>query len=329
MVQMLIEDNGFVFLGDKRGTLKPGEWTDDAGQFIALMNSFNVTRGYEPLDAAGCLTGWFKHKPKRVGMHTSEIIRHLRVDLNDYEHLGKESWIRSAGVKAGNGALTRCLVPGLYYYHDLERMIESTIGISIITHWDPRCVESAVALNYILMECLNERFSRTSLEYAEGFIQSIRQSDHYRKYLDQLDYKALMDYTNFSPFMAYSDDRDGVIQGLHDLLQSKFSELHNTGYCIHSMQVAVAAVLQSENFEHGLRMAVELGGETDTNGALAGALLGATYGMSGIPSSIKSKLSKYNLIASQAEQLLNSAERTASREGTGSDGHHTPPPPIM
>ena len=36
-------------------------------------------------------------------------------------------------------------------------------------------------------------------------------------------------------------------------------------------------------FESALRQVVEAGGDTDTNGAVAGAVLGARYGASAIP----------------------------------------------
>ena len=37
------------------------------------------------------------------------------------------------------------------------------------------------------------------------------------------------------------------------------------------------------DFESGLRHAVEAGGDTDTNGAIVGAVLGARFGLAAIP----------------------------------------------
>jgi ADP-ribosylglycohydrolase len=47
--------------------------------------------------------------------------------------------------------------------------------------------------------------------------------------------------------------------------------------------MAVRAALSAPDFETGLRSVVELGDDADTNGAIAGALLGARFGVNGIP----------------------------------------------
>ncbi len=55
------------------------------------------------------------------------------------------------------------------------------------------------------------------------------------------------------------------------------------GYTLLSLQVALISYWRAEDFEQGLRQVIEAGGDTDTNGAIAGAVLGARFGLEGIP----------------------------------------------
>ena len=55
------------------------------------------------------------------------------------------------------------------------------------------------------------------------------------------------------------------------------------GFTLLSLQAALIACWRAGDFESGLRAVVEAGGDTDTNGAIAGALLGARFGHAAIP----------------------------------------------
>ena len=55
------------------------------------------------------------------------------------------------------------------------------------------------------------------------------------------------------------------------------------GHTLIAMQAGLWAAVTPLGFESALRQVVEAGGDTDTNGAVAGAVLGARYGASAIP----------------------------------------------
>lgn len=314
VIESKLNGGNLVMVGDERRWLEPGEWTDDAGQFIAVMNSFNICYGYDPLDLAGALGGWIKHNPKRVGMNSGEIIREIRENLDLHLTLGREKWIESAGVNAGNGSLARCMIPGLFYHFDLELMIRSTIGTSQITHYDPRVIETALVLNFLLIQCLNNRFQPESLEHAISFLQSIRNSDIYTDLVLRFEPSQLGLHTNFSPFLPYLRNKEAVPDALREMKHMTKSRLHNSGFCVHTLQVVCHALIHGVDFEQGLNIIVKLGGDSDTNGAIGGCLLGAKFGLSGIPSNWRSELNKSYLIASQAEKLLDSSMTTEEQE---------------
>ena len=58
------------------------------------------------------------------------------------------------------------------------------------------------------------------------------------------------------------------------------------GHTLIALQAGLWSAVTPLGFEDALRQVVEAGGDTDTNGAVAGAVLGARYGASGIPGAV-------------------------------------------
>lgn len=56
------------------------------------------------------------------------------------------------------------------------------------------------------------------------------------------------------------------------------------GWTVYTTRLALLCMLDAPGFRPGLEGVVRLGGDADTNGAVAGALLGARFGVGGIPS---------------------------------------------
>ena len=77
-----------------------------------------------------------------------------------------------------------------------------------------------------------------------------------------------------------------------------------SGYVVKSLEAALWAFYNSDNFEEGALMAVNLGDDADTTGAVYGQIAGAYYGENGIPASWRNKLAKYDLIRSFADKLI-------------------------
>jgi ADP-ribosyl-[dinitrogen reductase] hydrolase len=68
-------------------------------------------------------------------------------------------------------------------------------------------------------------------------------------------------------------------------------EITGSGYVIDSMEAALWAFYKSQSFEEGCLMAVNLGNDSDTTGAIYGQLAGAFYGEQQIPERWLSKTS--------------------------------------
>ena len=57
----------------------------------------------------------------------------------------------------------------------------------------------------------------------------------------------------------------------------------STGYVLHTLHAAVWSLLTTSNFRDCVLRAVNLGGDTDTTGCVAGGLAGLAYGATSIP----------------------------------------------
>jgi len=77
-----------------------------------------------------------------------------------------------------------------------------------------------------------------------------------------------------------------------------------TGYVVHCVEIAFWFVMHDRGLEDALVYLAQAGGDTDTNAAVAGALLGARYGESALPPRWMDQLVGAQGIGTLAEQLL-------------------------
>ena len=76
------------------------------------------------------------------------------------------------------------------------------------------------------------------------------------------------------------------LSGVKTTFQSEYStreEVNNSGWAVSTLQAALWAFQNTENFEDALISAVNLGGDADSIGAVCGQIAGAYYGYSAIP----------------------------------------------
>jgi hypothetical protein len=75
------------------------------------------------------------------------------------------------------------------------------------------------------------------------------------------------------------------------------------GFALFTAGVGLQVAAEAPGVEEGLRRVVALGGDTDTNGAVAGALLGALHGRTALPSGWLERLDDRERIEWEAEAL--------------------------
>ena len=87
--------------------------------------------------------------------------------------------------------------------------------------------------------------------------------------------------------------------------------------CQGTVPEAITAFLESESFEDAIRNAISLGGDSDTVGAITGAVAWAYYGRDGIQPDMRSMLDEIRLPEDLQTVVDGFAEYCAGHAGTG------------
>jgi ADP-ribosylglycohydrolase len=85
--------------------------------------------------------------------------------------------------------------------------------------------------------------------------------------------------------------------------ERKPPDIVGSGYVVKSLEAALWAFYNSQDFREGCLMAANLGDDADTTAAVYGQLAGAYYGESGIPQAWREKLAKSSIIEAMADKL--------------------------
>ncbi len=179
----------------------------------------------------------------------------------------RQAW---GGNRAGNGALMRCAPLAIRWRDDPGRLVRESVLSAVPTHWDPRCGWSCVIANLAVAAALRgERLSSEALlrQARGGMAESLPTLRNY-------DYRA--------------EIPSSVLDAVTMAARSSMDELGldvrpGIGFTLLSLQAALVSFWRAEDFESGLSQVVEAGGDTDTNGAIVGAVLGARFGHAAIP----------------------------------------------
>jgi ADP-ribosyl-[dinitrogen reductase] hydrolase len=98
-------------------------------------------------------------------------------------------------------------------------------------------------------------------------------------------------------------------EGIQRILQKRYEymirdDVRSSGYVIDSLEAALWAFYHGSSFEESLVLAVNLGEDTDTVGAICGQLAGAYYGVDAIPTRWLEKLHRVEDIKALAARLI-------------------------
>lgn len=81
-------------------------------------------------------------------------------------------------------------------------------------------------------------------------------------------------------------------------------EIKSSGYVVDTLEAALWAVGGTNSFEEAVLKAVNLGGDADTVGAVAGQIAGAIWGYQTIPPSWRERLARGDNIVERALRLM-------------------------
>ena len=97
-------------------------------------------------------------------------------------------------------------------------------------------------------------------------------------------------------------DQYGIV-GWPSLFHATRSEIESTGYVVDTFRAALWSVIKTNSFRDAVLLAVNLGDDADTVGAVTGQIAGALYGLNAIPVDWRRKLAWTQKLHEKAEQL--------------------------
>ena len=100
-------------------------------------------------------------------------------------------------------------------------------------------------------------------------------------------------------------------------------EIKGTGYVVDSLEAALWAFYKSQDFREGALLAVNLGDDADTTGAIYGQIGGAYYGAAAIPAEWLERLTMATEITSMADSLYDHARQSFLPKFPKEVGHYS------
>ncbi len=269
---------------------------DDLAQSILLAEAGIAADAYDIDDLARRFWAWAELNGAGMGGQTGHALRLFggtapRRELRQWRRFGtvptgrpprapsghaaidapRIAWEERDSTAAGNGAAMRCAPVALRWLDDDVAVVRNSVVSAAVTHWDPRCLWSTVLINLSVARCLRgEAVDRAELTAtADKVAHGLR---------DELRCYPLGDgMPNEIRDSAQAALRSGTTVDDLDI------DHPAAGYTVKTMRAALWSARHPANFEDGLSAIVSAGGDTDTNGAIAGGVLGARFGQQGIP----------------------------------------------
>jgi ADP-ribosyl-[dinitrogen reductase] hydrolase len=257
--------------------LKPGQWTDDTSMALCLAESLIEKKDFVPIDQLQRYIRWCREGHLSSTGKCFSVGARVRSAIKRFEKT-REPYCGSTRPKsASNGSLMRLGPVPLFYAEKQVEAIDMSGESSRTTHGALASVDACRYLGALIVGAVHGTAKKELL------------SDHY------------------APAEGYWERRP-LVKEISAVASGSFKrnnppEIKGTGHAPKSLEAALWAFYHSTSFKEGALLAVNLGDDADTTGAVYGQLAGAFYGAQGVPESWRSRLTLRQLIESFADQL--------------------------
>lgn len=236
----------------------PGTWSDDGALLLCTVDSLLATE-FDLEDMGRRFVQWVRNglwaahgEAFDVGVATSDALHRIEQGTLAEQAGGQNEHDN------GNGSLMRILPVALRFAdRPIDELADRVARASAITHAHTRsrltCVLHALVVRHLLIGLQpDEALQAARTEFIRHFGKAAE--------LARFDGVLNDEFTN-TP---------------EDLVVS-------TGYVLHTLHASLWCLLNSASYEECVLKAVNLGGDTDTTGCVAGGLAGVLYGVDAIP----------------------------------------------
>lgn len=246
-----------------------GAWTDDTDMMLCIMDAFDG-KEFNIRKVAQNFKKWADGVPMGIGSHTQKVLF-----MRDYVDIPFDCsrlwWEVSRCQIAANGAVMRTSVIGC----EVTNIAFQAEQIAKLTHYDPRCAGSSVIVSEIIHNLV---WNKRELSYDEIINLGNKYDERIAEWIN----------------IAFNGD----ISELH------LDREHEMGYTLKTLGAGLWVYFHSKDFLSGLLAIINEGGDADTNGAVAGAILGAKFGLNAIPEYYVQNLHNLELLDKKINEFI-------------------------
>lgn len=277
-----------------------GTWSDDSSMLLATIDGL-LKNSSSCIDYQLIMSNFLQWKLKGeftpfnqvfdIGISTSDAL--LKYQQNVLNNHPEDILCGSGDINSnGNGSLMR-IIPISLYLHYLgvnyksENFIDTINCVSSMTHSHSYSVFGCYIYSTYISEILKEQDKCKAYKTLQNILQDVVEGDE--------------------KYAGVKEIYNRIIY--HDISKLKENDIKSSGYVVDSLEAAIWSVLTTNSFESAVLKAVNLGGDTDTIGAITGGLAGIIYGYNSIPKKWIDVLQKKeyldNVVASFIKYLKN------------------------
>lgn len=252
--------------------LRPGHWTDDTAMALCLADSLIACGELDERDLMERFCRWYLDGENSSTGTCFDIGITTRNAIEQFRWTGDPIAGPTDGRTAGNGSIMRLAPCAIRYHNDPERLRDVARRQSYVTHGAVEAVDACEAMATVL----------ASLIQGEPLTDVLSGS-----------------YGPFCPGVQ------AVIGGSYH--GKARNDIRSSGYVIHTLESALWCVSETTTFREAVLLAVNLGDDADTVGAVTGQIAGAAYGMSAIPREWFNRLAWNELLVGLADKLFHAS----------------------
>ena len=252
-------------------------WDDDLAMAMALSECLvALPMGATHLDTSAIQSAylaWLRTGSRGIGTLTQEVL--IKTAAGE-ARAAERVWQSRCGWgqrPLGNGSAMRIAPLGLAFAGDPARIADLASQDAALTHWDPACRQSAAAIALLTAALI--RGEADPITFA-------------------MTHAGLIDADVAKAWRPMS------LQAL----ETRGLDGQDMGSTLLALTVAVSMLKSRMPYAEALPWVIRQGGDTDTNGAIVGALLGARDGLTAIPEEWRQCVSEEDRILEVGRELL-------------------------
>ncbi|KZS48959.1 hypothetical protein AWU65_02010 [Paenibacillus glucanolyticus] len=253
----------------------PGTWSDDSSLFLCTLES--LLEGYSLQSISDRFLKWYKEGYWTANGVVFDIGTTTRLALDRLSYITPTDSGLHDEDSNSNGSLMRILpLAFISYNKDIQERVELVEEVSSITHAHRRSVLACIIL----------------IEIASNLLKGHDRISSY--YLMQETMRTHFGHEfqiTYFPSVYY------------DIQDRPEDAVLSTGYVVDTLEAAIWCFLKHDSYKDVVLAAVNLGGDTDTIGTIAGGLAGMAFGYNDIPRKWVLKIARKDDIEDLAKQV--------------------------